>query len=441
MFICSECGFKSLKWFGRCPQCKNWETFLEVEEKKEEKVKSIKALTPKFLGEISIREEERIKTGISEFDRVVGGGIVLGSLILLSGDPGIGKSTLLLMICGALSKIWKVLYVSGEESLGQVKMRAERLGLGKEKILMVSETDIESIFSLINKERPNLVVIDSIQVMSFQDGRGIPGSVSLVREITSGLVEIAKKNNITIFIVGHITKSGNIAGPMTLEHMVDTVLFMEGESTHSFRLLRSRKNRFGPTNEIGIFDMDEKGLKEVPNPSLYLISGKEEKASGSVITPTVEGTRPLLVEIQALVIPTRFSYPQRIARGFNERKLDLLLAVLQKRLMIEMGGYDVYCNIAGGINIFEPSIDLGIIISILSSLLDKPISSSLCVVGEVGLAGEVRAVPFIPSRIQEAKRIGFKKMIIPSKAGDLKSEEIELLKVNNINEAKEFCGL
>ncbi len=440
MFICGNCGYKTLKWMGKCPDCKSWDSLEEVIEEKKSKLKKTKALSPKYLSELSAGEEGRFTTGISEFDRVMGGGIVSGSLTLISGDPGIGKSTLLLMVSGILSRSFKVLYVSGEESLNQIKMRAQRLGLGEEKLLTVSETDIESILSLTKKEKPEVVVIDSIQTMALSSRGGIPGSVSLVREITSELMEIAKKNDITVFIVGHITKSGNIAGPMTLEHMVDVVLFMEGDSTHSFRLLRSIKNRFGSTNEVGIFDMDEKGLKEVPNPSLYLISGKEKKSSGSVITPTVEGTRALMVEIQALVIPTRFSYPQRVARGFEERKLDLLMAVFQKRLMMDMSGYDVYCNIAGGMNVFEPSIDLGVILAILSSLLEKPIGDDFCIVGEVGLSGEVRAVPFIVSRVKEASKIGFKRIVIPDKAGDFKSD-IEVLKVSNVSQAKEICKL
>ena len=365
MFLCQTCGYKTLKWMGKCPECKSWDSLDEIVEQKKSKSKKTKVLNPKYLSEVSVEKEGRFATGISEFDRVVGGGVVPGSLTLISGDPGIGKSTLLLMVSGILSRSFKVLYVSGEESLNQIKMRAERLGLGGEKLLIVSETNIESILGLAKSEKPDVIVIDSIQTMALSERSGIPGSVSLVREITSELMELAKKNDITVFIVGHITKSGNIAGPMTLEHMVDVVLFMEGDSTHSFRLLRSIKNRFGSTNEVGIFDMNEKGLKEVPNPSLYLISGKEKKSSGSVITPTVEGTRALMVEIQALVIPTRFSYPQRVARGFKERKLDLLMAVFQKRLLMDMSGYDVYCNIAGGMNVFEPSIDLGVILAIL----------------------------------------------------------------------------
>lgn len=440
MFLCQNCGYKTLKWMGKCPECKSWDSLEEIVEKKRSKSKKSKVLNPIYLSELSVKEEGRFATGISEFDRVVGGGVVSGSLVLISGDPGIGKSTLLLMVSGILSRSFKVLYVSGEESLNQIKMRAERLGLGEEKLLIVSETNIESILELIKSERPDVIVVDSIQTMTLADRSGIPGSVSLVREITSELMEIAKKNNITVFIVGHITKSGNIAGPMTLEHMVDVVLFMEGDNTHSFRLLRSMKNRFGSTNEVGIFDMDERGLKEVPNPSLYLISGKEKRSSGSVITPTVEGTRALMVEIQALVIPTRFSYPQRVARGFNERKLDLLMAVFQKRLMMDMSGYDVYCNIAGGMNVFEPSIDLGVILAILSSLLEKPIRDDLCVVGEVGLSGEVRGVPFVTSRVKEARKIGFKKIIIPDKTGNFKSG-IDVLKVSNVAQAKEFCEL
>ncbi len=440
MFVCTNCGYKTLKWMGKCPECKSWDSLEEEIEEKKSKSKKIKSLKPKYLSEVSVKEEGRFKTGISEFDRVMGGGIVSGSLVLISGDPGIGKSTLLLMVSGILSRSVKVLYVSGEESLNQIKMRAQRLGLGEEKLLTISETNIESILGLTKKEKPRVVIIDSIQAMALSGRSGIPGSVSLVREITSELMENAKKHNITVFIVGHITKSGNIAGPMTLEHMVDVVLFMEGDDAHSFRLLRSKKNRFGSTNEVGIFDMDEKGLKEVPNPSLYLISGKEKKSSGSVITPTVEGTRALMVEIQALVIPTRFSYPQRVARGFRERKLDLLMAVFQKRLMMDMSGYDVYCNIAGGMNVFEPSIDLGVILAILSSLLEKPVKDDLCIVGEVGLSGEVRGVPFIASRIKEASKMGFKKIIVPNKTGNLKCD-IELLKVSNVSQAKELCKL
>lgn len=440
MFVCNNCGYRTAKWMGKCPECGSWDSLEEVIEDKRSKSKKTKTLTPKYLSEVSVKEEGRFTTGISEFDRVMGGGIVSGSLVLISGDPGIGKSTLLLMISGILSKTLEVLYVSGEESLNQIKMRAERLGLGGEKLLTVSETNIGSILNLAKTEKPKVIVIDSIQTMALSDRGGVPGSVSLVREITSELMEIAKKNNITVFIVGHITKSGNIAGPMTLEHMVDVVLFMEGDNTHSFRLLRSKKNRYGSTNEVGIFDMDEKGLKEVPNPSLYLISGKEKKSSGSVITPTIEGTRAIMVEIQALVIPTRFSYPQRVARGFKERKLDLLMAVFQKRLMIDMSGYDVYCNIAGGMNVFEPSIDIGVIVAILSSLLEKPIKDDLCVVGEVGLSGEVRGVPYIASRVKEASKIGFKRIIVPEKTGNLKSD-IEILKVSNVSEAKELCEL
>ncbi len=440
MYKCRECGYKTLKWMGRCPECGTWDSFEEVREEKESRTKKRKVLKPQLLSEISTEKKERIETGVLEFDRVIGGGIVPGSLVLISGDPGIGKSTLLLMLSGILAKSMKILYVSGEESISQLRLRAERVGIGKEKILILSETNIEDILSFIQEEFPDIVIIDSIQTMTSSEGNGSPGSVSMVRGITAMLMEIAKKKNITVFLVGHITKSGNIAGPMALEHMVDTVLFMEGDKTHSFRLLRSKKNRFGSTDEVGIFEMDEKGLKEVKNPSRYLISGKEKNSSGSVIIPTIEGTRPLLIEVQALVIPTRFSYPQRIAQGFHERKLDLLIAVIQKRLMIDMNNYDVYCNIAGGMSIFEPSIDLGIIISILSSLFEKPVSDQLCMVGEVGLSGEVRGVPYIVSRIQEASRIGFKKIIVPDKGVEVKSE-IEVLKISNIIQAKEICGL
>jgi DNA repair protein RadA/Sms len=439
MFKCKECGYRTLKWLGKCPECGSWESFIK-EKKEKTKSSKISYVKPQYINEIKTAGKERINTSILEFDRVIGGGVVSGSIILVSGEPGIGKSTLLLTISGILSRKKKVIYISGEESISQVRLRAERIGVLKDKILILSETDILSILACINAETPEIVIIDSVQALSSGDTDGIPGSVSMVREIASELIEVAKKNDITIFLVGHITKSGNIAGPKTLEHMVDTVLFMEGDRTHSFRLLRSKKNRFGSTNEVGIFDMDEEGLKEVKNPSEYLISGKQKSSPGSIVIPTIEGTRTIMIEAQALVIPTRFAYPQRVAQGFSERRLDLLVAVIQKRLNMDMSNFDIFCNIAGGMSILEPSIDLGVVLSVISSLLDKPIKDELCVVGEVGLSGEIRGVPYISSRIQEAKRMGFKKIITPPNVTD-RTKDIEVIKVSNISQAKEICEL
>lgn len=438
MYKCKECGYRSLKWLGRCPECGEWDSF--EENKKEKRTIQSIDIKPQYLNTISAKRKERIKTGIVEFDRVMGGGVVVGSLILVSGEPGIGKSTLLLMISGELSRNEKVLYISGEESLAQLRIRADRIGIENEKVLILIETDIDAILLCIEQEKPDIVIIDSVQTVNLSGGNGIPGSVSTVRGITSRIMEVAKKDDVTVFLVGHITKSGNIAGPMTLEHMVDTVLFMEGDKTHSFRLLRTKKNRFGSTDEVGIFDMDEEGLKEVKNPSEYLISGKQKNASGSIVIPTVEGTRPLLVEVQSLVIPSRYSYPQRIAQGFSERRLDLLMAVMQKRLNIDMSGYDVFCNIAGGMSVFEPSIDLGIILTIISSLIENPLPDYLSAVGEIGLSGEIRGVPYLSSRINEVMRMGFKQIIVPDK-GSKGDYEIEVIRAPNLFRAKEISGL
>lgn len=440
MFKCKECGYRTLKWLGKCPECNSWDSFVEEEERYKRKSTTLSDIKPQYLNEIKAKGKERVSTGLLEFDRVIGGGVVIGSIVLVSGEPGIGKSTLLLTISGILSREKKVIYISGEESISQIRLHADRIGILEDKILILSEMNILAILSCIESENPDIVIIDSVQAVSTPDGNGMPGSISVVREIASAIIEVAKKKDITIFLVGHITKSGNIAGPKTLEHMVDTVLFMEGDRTHSFRLLRCKKNRFGSTNEVGIFDMDEKGLKEVKNPSLYLISGKQENSSGSVIIPTVEGSRTIMVETQALVIPMRFSYPGRVAQGFNERRLDLLVAVIQKRLNMNMSNYDIFCNIAGGMSVLEPSIDLGVILSIISSLLDKPISDELCVVGEVGLSGEVRGVPYISSRIHEAKRMGFKRIVTPDNATD-ENKDINVIKVSNISQAKDICGL
>lgn len=438
MFKCDKCGYRSHKWLGKCPECNSWDSFVQVKEDNSIKKTTGKKIKPINIHDIEMSEKKRIPTGVEEFDRVMGGGIVTGSLILISGEPGIGKSTLLLKISDILAEKYRVLYISGEESLSQIQIRAKRIK-AENNFQILTTTMIENMLYFLKNENPDFVVIDSVQTITSDKDRA-PGSVATVRESTARIMEEAKKHDITVFLVGHITKSGNIAGPKTLEHMVDTVLFMEGDTTRSFRILRTTKNRFGSTDEVGIFDMDEEGLKEVKNPSEYLIAGKKDSSSGSIIIPTIEGTRALLIELQALVTPTRFSYPQRVSQGINERKIDLLIAVMQKRMNLDMNNFDIFCNIAGGIKIFEPSIDLGLILSIISSLLDKPIPNDLCAVGEVGLSGEVRKVPYIHSRIEESEKIGFNKILIPH-GEKIKNKNIEIVEINNIIEAKRNLNL
>ena len=442
VYFCQECGFESSKWMGQCPGCKEWNTFIEetVDKKTAGKGKQSIAREAKVmpLSEIEMTKEERVLTEYKELDRVLGGGIVPGSMILVGGDPGIGKSTLLLQVCRNLSeKKVSVLYISGEESLQQIKIRAERIGTFGDDLRLLCETNLDTIQDVIAKEKPQVVIIDSIQTMYREEVSSAPGSVSQVRESTGVLMQIAKGMNITIFIVGHVTKEGVVAGPRVLEHMVDTVLYFEGDRHAAYRILRGVKNRFGSTNEIGVFEMREEGLCEVENPSEFMLSGRPEGASGSVVACSMEGTRPILLEVQALVCKSNFGIPRRTAAGTDFNRVNLLMAVLEKRLGIKMGECDAYINIAGGIKMNEPAIDLGIVLALLSSYKEKPISEKTICFGEVGLSGEVRAVNMAEQRVLEAKKLGFETCILPeaSKSTLKKITGIRLIGVKNVQEA------
>ena len=421
VFFCQNCGHEESKWLGQCPACKEWNTF--VEEKvtvsrgstsaasEVGKERASKVVT---LSSVSVEEDERIRTGIAELDRVLGGGIVQGSLVLVGGDPGIGKSTLLLQVCQRLSDAGKnVLYISGEESGKQIKLRANRMGTFSEHLYLLCETNLELIRQTIERQKPDMVVIDSIQTMYNEEVSSAPGSVSQVRESTNILMQLAKGMNISIFIVGHVTKEGTVAGPRVLEHMVDTVLYFEGDRHASYRILRGVKNRFGSTNEIGVFEMRKEGLVEVENPSEFMLSGRPEHASGSVVACAMEGTRPILMEIQALVCRSNFGMPRRTAAGLDYNRVNLLMAVLEKRAGLPLSNYDAYVNIAGGIRMNEPAADLGIVMAIASSYKNRPVPEDAIVFGEVGLSGEVRAVTMPEQRVAEARKLGFKTCIIP----------------------------
>lgn len=444
VYFCQECGYESAKWMGQCPGCKSWNTFVEetVSTKKPSSSgvmkSSEKRQEPVILKDISLSEDERQTTQIGELDRVLGGGIVPGSLVLVGGDPGIGKSTLLLQVCRNLAeKQVSVLYISGEESLRQIKLRANRIGQFTDKMQLLCETNLEVIREVIERRKPDVVVIDSIQTMFHEDVSSAPGSVSQVRESTNILMQIAKGMGVSIFIVGHVTKEGNVAGPRVLEHMVDTVLYFEGDRHASYRILRAVKNRFGSTNEIGVFEMQKGGLVEVENPSEYMLSGKPENASGSVVACAMEGTRPMLMEIQALVCKTNFGMPRRTAAGLDYNRVNLLMAVLEKRMGMPLSAYDAYVNIAGGIRLNEPAADLGIVMAIASSYKNRPIDEDTIVFGEVGLSGEVRAVTMPEQRVSEAKKLGFKRCIVPAVSMKTigKMEGIEILGVENVNQA------
>ena len=444
VYFCQNCGFESSKWMGQCPGCKEWNTFVEevVDKKSSASAgvkKAIEDAKPVPLSQISSADEERVSTDMKELDRVLGGGIVKGSLVLVGGDPGIGKSTLLLQVCKNLSnKSLSVLYVSGEESLQQIKIRAERLGSFSDSLELLCETNLEVIKEVIARKKPSVVIIDSIQTMFSETISSAPGSVSQVRESTSVFMQIAKGMGISIFIVGHVTKEGVVAGPRVLEHMVDTVLYFEGDRHESYRILRGVKNRFGSTNEIGVFEMRSVGLIEVENPSEFMLSGKPVGASGSVVACSMEGTRPILLEIQALICNTNFGNPRRTATGTDYNRVNLLMAVLEKRLGIRLSECDAYVNIAGGIRMNEPAIDLGIILAILSSKLDKPIDEKTICFGEVGLSGEVRGVSMAEQRVLEAKKLGFERCILPQvcKTSLLYNVDgIELVGVSNVKEA------
>ncbi len=447
VFFCQECGYESSKWMGQCPGCRQWNTFVEETVKpKAAAVKGVSAATsggeagsPKTLSEIVLNDEERYDTHIGELNRVLGGGLVKGSLILVGGDPGIGKSTILLQVAGNLSGDKRdVLYISGEESLQQIKLRANRIGGFNEKLRFMCETNLSNIEETISRFKPQVVVIDSIQTMYNESVSSAPGSVSQVRESTSVLLRIAKSMNISIFIVGHVTKEGQVAGPRVLEHMVDTVLYFEGDRHASYRILRAVKNRFGSTNEIGVFEMQEKGLVEVTNPSEFMLDGRPEGASGSIVTCSVEGTRPILIEVQALVTRTNFGFPRRQANGTDYNRVNLLMAVLEKRIGLQMSDFDAYVNLAGGMKVAEPSLDLGICLALVSSFKNKPISDDVIAFGEVGLSGEVRSVSMGESRVSEAKKLGFKTCIVP-KALESKLKknfkDIEIIGVASVADA------
>lgn len=445
VFFCKECGYESSKWMGQCPACKEWNTFVEepVAKKTPSGHSVILRQTPRpvLLSEVSIEEQDRVLTGYPELDRVLGSGIVTGSLILVGGDPGIGKSTLLLQVCRNLAAGGhKVLYISGEESLKQIKLRASRIGAITGELLFLCETNLDLIQGAIDAEKPEIVVIDSIQTMFREDVASAPGSVSQVRESTNILMQIAKGLGIAVFIVGHVTKEGVVAGPRVLEHMVDTVLYFEGERNASYRILRGVKNRFGSTNEIGVFEMQEKGLVEVENPSEYLLSGRPEESSGAVVACSLEGTRPILLEVQALVTQTNFGMPRRTAAGTDYNRVNLLMAVLEKRCHYEMSRYDAYVNIAGGMKMNEPALDLAIVLALVSSYKDRAVSPRTIIFGEVGLSGEVRAVSMAEQRVNEAIKLGFDTCILPRVCLEKmkKTDKITLHGVSNVKEAIEL---
>lgn len=434
IYVCNECGYETAKWLGKCPSCNNWNT---LEEQIAAPVKnniysssSFAAATP--LSQINTSDEPRYITKINELDRVLGGGIVKGSVTLLSGDPGIGKSTILLQICNALQNNLKILYVSGEESATQIKMRAGRIGIESDNVSIMTETDVVSICEYIKSAKPNLVMIDSIQTMQISELSSSVGSIVQVRESTNMLLRTGKSLEIPVIIVGHVNKGGEIAGPKVMEHIVDTVLYFEGERNQSYRILRGIKNRFGSTNEIGVFEMTESGLKEVENPSAMLLSGRMSNVSGGCITCVIEGTRPILAEVQGLVTPSGFGNPRRTATGFDYNRLNLLLAVLEKRVGLNLSNSDAYVNIVGGMKLDEPAADLAVALSIVSALTDNPIDENTIAFGEIGLSGEIRSVPRIASRIAEASRLGFTRCILPKSA---------LKQLTSCPDNLELCGV
>ncbi len=435
VFVCQKCGFTSPKWSGKCPDCDNWNTFIEdVIDIKPDRVHKGLAAPLQGLTETTLNET-RLTTDIAELDRVLGGGLVEGSVILVSGEPGIGKSTLTLNVCANIAKtVKKVLYISGEESGGQISLRAKRLGIANENIFLVSETNLENILATLEKEKPDFTVIDSIQVISSPNLPGTAGSIGQVRFCAESLIGHAKKNGIPLVIVGHVTKDGNLAGPKILEHMVDAVLLIEGERHQNMRIVRSIKNRFGSTNEIGLFEMVESGLVQVQNASRFFLEGRKEGSFGSVITSTMEGTRPLLIEVQALTSLTTFGYPRRAASGFDLNRLQLLIAVIQKHLGLDLLNQDVFINVVGGFRLADPAADLAVVSAIISSFKKEPAADDAVYIGEVGLSGELRTVPHLERRIQEAAKIGFKKIYVPKTAEKTSAKGISLTPITDIGQ-------
>ena len=437
VFFCGECGYESAKWLGQCPACKAWNAFCEAPAVKKggsSLKQGVAASLPIKIKDVSLETDERVTTGISELDRVLGGGIVKGSLVLVGGDPGIGKSTLLLQMCAKLAdKNISVLYVSGEESERQIALRSERLGGKFSDMLLFCETDIEKIEAAIESEKPEVVIVDSIQTMYSSKADSAAGSISQVREVTSTLLRISKGLGVSIFIVGHVTKEGTVAGPRTLEHMVDTVLYFEGEDVASYRILRAVKNRFGSTNEVGVFDMGQTGLREVTNPSEYMLKGMPENAPGSVVACTMEGSRPILVEVQALVCQTNFNFPKRTTAGADYNRVNILIAVLEKRLGLNLGNCDAYVNVAGGLKINEPALDLAIVAALISSYRNRESKGKIIAFGEVGLTGEVRGVNLARLRLEEIAKFGENLIIIP-KVNYTKDLPFKVLPVSNVRE-------
>lgn len=445
VYVCQECGYETPKWMGQCPNCNEWNTLEEqvLSDKKTAGFSAVSAsvktiATAKSLSQIDITDEQRYVTSISELDRVLGGGIVKGSVVLLSGDPGIGKSTILLQICESVREKLNVLYISGEESPVQIKLRAKRLGVSGENVTIIPETDTQAICEYIMAEKPDLVMIDSIQTLQISELSSSAGSIVQVRESTNMLLRTGKSLGIPIFIVGHVNKGGDIAGPKVLEHIVDTVLYFEGERNQSYRILRAIKNRFGSTNEIGVFEMRDTGLSEVENPSAMLLSGRMSNVSGACITCVIEGTRPILSEVQALVTTTGFGNPRRMSNGFDYNRLNLLLAILEKRQGLYFSNLDTYLNVVGGMRLDEPACDLAVCMTLVSGLRDTPIDEKLIAFGEVGLSGEIRSVSRVQARVNEAARLGFTQCVLPKsciKQITKKPDGIELIGVRNIKEA------
>ncbi len=442
LYVCSNCAYETPKWCGKCPECGQWNTMNEEVKtisKNKNSIGKISYEKPLFLKEINTTDEERYKTGSKELDRVLGGGIVKGSLILLGGDPGIGKSTMLMQVCNNVAKDNTVFYVSGEESKKQLKLRADRLNVCSDNILVYTQTDVEIICELIKNEKPDLVIIDSIQTMTISEISSSPGSVTQVRESTNLIMRTAKHLDISVIVIGHVNKDGAIAGPKVLEHIVDAVLYFEGDKQMSYKILRAVKNRYGSTNEIGVFQMSDKGLSEVANPSLMLLSGRPKNVSGTCVACTMEGTRPLLAEVQGLATTTGFGNPRRMSTGFDYNRMSLILAVLEKRAGYYFSNVDAYINIVGGLRLDEPAVDLAVAMSLVSSLKDIPIPDDILVFGEIGLAGEIRSVSHAQARIVEAYRLGFKRCILPQQnikgISDSVKSKITLIGVTNIREA------
>lgn len=446
VYVCQQCGSQSPRWVGKCPNCGEWNSLVEdavaaKPQKETLRTSLVESDDPVLLDEVAITEKSRWYTGMLEFDRVVGGGIVQGSVALIGGDPGIGKSTLSLQIgCVLSAQGLKVLYFSGEESVKQAKLRADRIAKGKaENFYIANQIDVNVILDQMRKMKPDVVVIDSIQVIYQPEMGSAPGSVSQVRECASLLTQMAKSKGMALFIIGHVTKEGTIAGPRVLEHIVDTVLYFEGERYSSYRVLRATKNRFGSTNELGVFEMTSEGLLEVSNPSEIFLSERPQDASGSVVVPILEGTRPFLVEVQGLVSRSAYGVARHKAQGYDANRLALLVAVLEKRLSLNMGDQDIFLNIVGGVKVMDPAADLAVVLAVASSYLDKPIPPDLVVMGEVGLASEVRSISHIAPRLNEAQKLGFKRCIVPKNSlksrSELKIEQMEILPVSNVREA------